>query len=143
MKETITLLNHIYQMCELILTKFEPILKEVEDVEFKSEVKREKALFEEIKYLADGLLASLKEEEKVPGKIHKFSSYLSTKLSTLTNNEPRHISNVMLEGEREYQKDIQEKIHACPKADVSVIELATRLNHTLEENIQVLKKWTK
>ena len=57
MKETVTLLNHVYQMCELILTKFEPILKELEDDEFKAEVKREKALFEEIKYLADGLLA--------------------------------------------------------------------------------------
>ena len=110
MKETITLLNHIYQMCELILTKLEPILKEVEDREFEVEITREKTAFEEIKYLADGLLASLKEKEKVPGKMHKFSSYLSTKLSTLTNNDPKHISKLMLEGEKEYQKDIKEKI---------------------------------
>lgn len=130
-------------MCELILTKFEPILKELEDDEFKAEVKREKALFEEIKYLADGLLASLRKEEKMVGKMRKFSSYLSTKLSTLTNNDAKHISNVMIEGEREFQKDIQEKIHACKKADTTVIELATRLNHTLEENIQMLKRWAK
>ena len=143
MKETVTLLNHVYHMCELILTKFEPILKELEDDEFKAEVKREKALFEEIKYLADGLLASLRKEEKMVGKMRKFSSYLSTKLSTLTNNDAKHISNVMIEGEREFQKDIQEKIHACKKADTTVIELATRLNHTLEENIQMLKRWAK
>ena len=143
MKETVTLLNHVYQMCELILTKFEPILKELEDDEFKAEVKREKALFEEIKYLADGLLASLRKEEKMVGKMRKFSSYLSTKLSTLTNNDAKHISNVMIEGEREFQKDVQEKIHACKKADTTVIELATRLNYTLEENIQMLKRWAK
>ena len=130
-------------MCELILTKFEPILKELEDDEFKAEVKREKALFEEIKYLADGLLASLRKEEKMVGKMRKFSSYLSTKLSTLTNNDAKHISNVMIEGEREFQKDVQEKIHACKKADTTVIELATRLNYTLEENIQMLKRWAK
>lgn len=130
-------------MCELILTKFEPILKELEDDEFITEVKREKTLFEEIKYLADGLLASLRKEEKMVGKMRKFSSYLSTKLSTLTNNDAKHISNVMIEGEREFQKDVQEKIHACKKADTTVIELATRLNYTLEENIQMLKRWAK
>lgn len=141
MKETITLLNHIYQMCELILTKLEPILKEVEDREFEVEITREKTAFEEIKYLADGLLASLKEKEKVPGKMHKFSTYLSTKLSTLTNNDPKHISKLMLEGEKEYQKDIKEKIHACKNADTAIIDLARRLDHTLEENLHMLERW--
>lgn len=141
MKETITLLNHIYQICELILTKLDPILREVEDDAFKEEIQREKTGFEEIKYLADGLLASLKEKEKMPGKMHKFSSYLSMKLSTLTNNDPKHISKLMLEGEKEYQKDIKEKIHACKNADASIIDLALRLDHTLEENMHMLERW--
>ena len=141
MKQTIILLNHLYKSCELTLEKINSILTDLEDTPFQIEMKKQKEKHEKIKYLSDGLLASLKEEEEQVPMIEKVNSYLSTKLSTLTNNDPDHVAHLMITHYEGMLKETKEKVHACKDAKKEALDLSHQLEELLEEQIHALENW--
>lgn len=141
MKQSIKLLNAVYQICEKLLERISPMINEAEEQEFQKELLKIKENTEKMKYRIDAFLASVEEEEQKLGKIEKVQSYLTSKMSILTNNDPKHIATIIKSEIETLVRELKEEVHIYKEANKEVLKLATELEEELESHIIALETW--
>ena len=97
-KKSVEVLSEIYRNAHLALQSISNILPAVENEEIKAELLRQHEEYERFSAKAAQLARDLDTELKEPNPVKKMMMWSSIKMSTLTDNSPSHIADMMLQG---------------------------------------------
>ncbi len=97
-KQSEEILAEIYRNAQLALQSISDIAPEVEDEKVKEELSRQHEEYERLSAKAVMLAKDRNLELKEPGAFKKMMMWGSIKMSTLTDNSPAHIADMMLQG---------------------------------------------
>lgn len=138
-KKSVEVLSEIYRNAHLALQSISNILPAVENEQIKAELMRQHEEYERFSAKAAQLARDLDAELKEPNPMKKMMMWGSIKMSTLTDNSPAHIADMMLQGTvmgisalRTSQGDIN-----CENSD-AVCEL---LQEMIDAEEEFEKKW--
>ena len=91
-------LSEIYRNAHLALQSISNILPAVENEEIKTELMRQHEEYERFSAKAAQLARDFDTELKEPNPMKKMMMWGSIKISTLKDNSPSHIADMMLQG---------------------------------------------
>ena len=138
-KKSVEVLSEIYRNAHLALQSISNILPAVDNDEIKNELLRQHEEYERFSAKAAQLARDLDAELKEPNPMKKMMMWGSIKMSTLTDNSPSHIADMMLQGTvmgisalRTSAGDI-----SCENSD-AVCEL---LHEMIKAEEEFVKKW--
>ncbi|MBQ9713919.1 MAG: hypothetical protein IJV83_01205 [Clostridia bacterium] len=97
-KKSVEVLSEIYRNAHLALQSIADILPAVENEEIKAELIRQHEEYERFSAKAAQIARDLDTELKEPNPVKKMMMWGSIKMSTLTDNSPSHIADMMLQG---------------------------------------------
>ena len=97
-KKTEEALAEIYRNAQLALQSISDILPAVEDERIKEELSRQHESYEHFSAQASILARDNGLELKDPNPMKKMMMWGSIKMSTLTDNSPSHIAEMMVQG---------------------------------------------
>ena len=97
-KKTEEALAEIYRNAQLALQSISDILPAVEDERIKEELSRQHESYEHFSAQASILARDNGIELKDPNPMKKMMMWGSIKMSTLTDNSPSHIAEMMVQG---------------------------------------------
>lgn len=97
-KKTEEALAEIYRNAQLALQSISDILPAVEDERIKEELSRQHEAYEHFSAQASILARDNGIELKDPNPMKKMMMWGSIKMSTLTDNSPSHIAEMMVQG---------------------------------------------
>ncbi len=91
-------LAEMYRNAELALTSISDILPAVKDEEIKNELYRQHEAYENFSARASQLAQDRGVEVKEPNPMKKAMMWSSIKMSTLSDDSPSHIAEMMVQG---------------------------------------------
>lgn len=141
MDENVEMLNYIYQNAEMGKITIEQILKEIEDIKFRDVLKEQ---LKDYDYVVNKCDSILNEHGKLPKGIQtmpKIMTYLNIKLSTLNDDTPSHIAEMMINGSTMGVTEITKNLNKYNNIDDSIKDLASRLLKIEQDNIENLKPY--
>ena len=97
-KKTEEALAEIYRNAQLALQSISNVLPAVEDEKIKEELSRQHELYEHFSAKAAILARDNGIELKEPNPMKKMMMWGSIKMSTMTDNSPSHIAEMMVQG---------------------------------------------
>ena len=97
-KKSVEVLSEIYRNAHLALQSISNILPAVENEEIKTELMRQHEEYERFSAKAAQLARDFDTELKEPNPMKKMMMWGSIKISTLKDNSPSHIADMMLQG---------------------------------------------
>ena len=97
-KKTEEALAEIYRNAQLALQSISNILPAVEDEKIKEELSRQHEAYEHFSAKASILARDAGLELKEPNPMKKMMMWGSIKMSTMTDNSPSHIAEMMVQG---------------------------------------------
>ena len=97
-KKTEEALAEIYRNAQLALQSISNILPAVEDEKIKEELSRQHEAYEHFSAKASILARDAGLELKEPNPMKKMRMWGSIKMSTMTDNSPSHIAEMMVQG---------------------------------------------
>ena len=97
-KKSVEVLSEIYRNAHLALQSISNILPAVENEEIKTELMRQHEEYERFSAKAAQLARDFDSELKEPNPMKKMMMWGSIKISTLKDNSPSHIADMMLQG---------------------------------------------
>jgi hypothetical protein len=97
-KKTEEALAEIYRNAQLALQSISNILPAVEDEKIKEELSRQHEVYEHFCAKASILARDEDLELKEPNPMKKMMMWGSIKMSTMTDNSPSHIAEMMVQG---------------------------------------------
>ena len=97
-KKTEEALAEIYRNAQLALQSISNVLPAVEDARIKEELSRQHEAYEQFSAKAQVLARDKGLELKEPNPMKKVMMWGSIKMSTMTDNSPSHIAEMMVQG---------------------------------------------
>ena len=97
-KNDYLLLNRIYQDCEVGMQSIDKVLKKIENETLKNQFKTQFEAYEKILNRADALAMSSNKELKDNNVFKKIKQTVMIYLALWTDNTPRHIVEMMIQG---------------------------------------------
>ena len=97
-KKTEEALAEIYRNAQLALQSISNVLPAVEDARIKEELSRQHEAYEQFSAKAQVLARDKGLELKEPNPMKKMMMWGSIKMSTMTDNSPSHIAEMMVQG---------------------------------------------
>ena len=97
-KKSEEVLAEIHRNCQLALQSISDILTETEETELREELMREHEEYEQFCGRAATLARDKGIELKNPGPIKKAMMWSSIKMSTMKDDSPSHIAEMMVQG---------------------------------------------
>lgn len=141
MNGNVELLNYIHQNSQMGQETLKHLIGIVEDESFKKNLQSQ---FEEYRKIFDESEVKLKEVNKQPKSINSFSkvsSSLMIDFQTLRDKTPTHISEMLIQGSTMGVIDITKKLNEYKDAEKDVVDLASKLLHFEQVNIDEMKKF--
>ena len=97
-KQSEEVLAEVYRNTQLALQSISNLLPQVEDMPTREELVRQHEEYEQISAKATVLAKDRGIELKEPGPLKKAMMWGSIKMSTMTDNSPAHIAEMMIQG---------------------------------------------
>lgn len=97
-KQSEEVLAEVYRNTQLALQSISNLLPQVEDMPTREELTRQHEEYEQISAKATVLAKDRDIELKEPNPLKKAMMWSSIKMSTLTDNTPSHIAEMMIQG---------------------------------------------
>lgn len=97
-KQSAEILAEIYRNAQLALQSISNVLPEVEDEEIKKELLEQHEAYERFSSRASVLAKDRDIEVKEPNPMKKAMMWGSIKMSTMADNSPSHIADMMIQG---------------------------------------------
>lgn len=131
------LLNYIYKIASIILTRIDAISKKVDDEKLLKIINKEK---EEYLEIVNESKVLLKKCKGVKESISIFDK-ISNNIVIVNNDSIEEIIKILVESTNKELIEINKKIKTYDYSDASVEVLGNKLKRTLEKNISILKKY--
>lgn len=91
-------LSEVYRNAQLALQSISNIMPQVDDLKVREELSYQHEEYEKISAKASMLAKNMGTELKEPNFMKKAMMWGSIKMSTLTDNSPAHIADMMIQG---------------------------------------------
>ena len=124
-KKTEEALAEIYRNAQLALQSISDILPAVEDERIKEELSRQHESYEHFSAQASILARDNGIELKDPNPMKKMMMWGSIKMSTLTDNSPSHIAEMMVKGLEMGVTSLRELVKKLTPTDDKIAKLCT------------------
>lgn len=133
------LLNYIYQNSQMGETTIDQLTEIARDKEFLDHLRIQKQEYQGINREAMGMLRATGHQEKDLGVLPRVSSYMSIGVKTMVDHSPSHIAEMMIRGSAMGIIDATKNINKYQAADPPILDLAEKLLHTEQSNVEQLK----
>ena len=141
-KKSVEVLSEIYRNAHLALQSISDILPAVEDEAIKNELLRQHEEYERFSAKAAQLARDLDVELKEPNPMKKMMMWSSIKMSTLTDNSPSHIADMMLQGTVTGISALRTSAgEICPENSEAICNLIHEMIQSEEEFEKIWKKY--
>lgn len=141
MKESIELLNFVYQNAKMGIVGINQISDKIEEVGFKEVIGEQLADYEVICSEAIELFIKYGKNEKDIGIMVKVMSYMYSFTKTLTDHSTSNLAKLMIDGSNKGVIEITEKLNNMKNVDKEVYKLGEKLLKIEEKNIETLKRF--
>ena len=139
-KQSEEVLAEVYRNTQLALQSISNLLPQVEDVPTREELIRQHEEYEKISAKATMLAKDRGIELKEPGPFKKAMMWGSIKMSTMTDNSPSHIAEMMIQGTVMGITALKKSLgELAPEADEDIRALAQEFLD-MEERLEELWK---
>ena len=139
-KQSEEVLAEVYRNTQLALQSISNLLPQVEDVPTREELIRQHEEYEQISAKATMLAKDRGIELKEPGPFKKAMMWGSIKMSTMTDNSPSHIAEMMIQGTVMGITALKKSLgELAPEADEDIRALAQEFLD-MEERLEELWK---
>lgn len=135
------LLNYIYQNSQMGIETIDQLTDIVKEPDFNEHLQAQLREYQSINHAAKELLHRRGGEEKGIGPIDKTMAYLMINVKTLTDKSACHISEMMIQGSTMGIIEATKNINRYTGAQDEIVDLAKRLLHMEENNVEQLKKF--
>lgn len=135
------LLNYIYQNSQMGIETIDQLTDIVKDADFNEHLQAQLREYRSINGDAKEILHRRGSEEKGIGPIDKTMVYLMINAKTLTDKSASHIAQMMIQGSTMGIIEATKNINRYEGAQDEIIDLAKRLLHMEENNVEQLKKF--
>ena len=140
-KQSEEVLAEVYRNTGLALQSISNLLPQVEDMPTREELLREHEEYEQISAKATVLAKDRGLELKEPSPLKKAMMWGSIKMSTLTDNSPSHIAEMMIQGTVMGITALKKSLgELSPEADEEICALAQEFLDMEERLEQLWKK---
>ena len=140
-KQSAEVLAEVYRNTQLALQSISNLLPQVEDMPTREELIRQHEEYEQISAKATVLAKDRDIEVKEPNPFKKAMMWGSIKMSTMTDNSPSHIAEMMIQGTVMGITALKKSIgELSPEADDDIRALAQEFLDMEERFEEIWKK---
>lgn len=141
MDQNAELLNYIHQNAQMGVVTTGQLKEIADDKKFLDLINRQNEEYKNLNREAEHLINKHNYQEKDLNSMAKISVHMNISMKTLTNKSPEHIAEMMIQGSTMGVIEAKKNIKKYQNADPKAVNLAEKLLHTEESNIEHLKSF--
>lgn len=141
MNANIEFLNYIYQNAQMGIVGINDIISKVENNDFEKLLNEQLEDYQTICEEALDIFIKYGREKKELNNMAKISSYMMSKMKTLSGSSTNNLAKMMIEGSNKGIIEITEKLNHYQGADEEIKSLADKLLKIEQNNLDDLKKY--